>query len=282
MPGTLYVVATPIGNLEDVTLRALRVLREVSVIAAEDTRRTARLLQHYSISTPTTSLHEHNEHVRVSGLIQRLLNGESIALVSDAGTPVISDPGSRLVAAAHERGIRVEPLPGPSAVVAALSASGFAGDGFLFAGFAPARAGARKQWLESLRGEPRPVALFEAPHRIVALLRAMAPIFGDRPIALGRELTKAHEELVVRPASEWAREPPREQGEFTVVIGPAPTLQPFPVLEASDGDIAARFGQLIEIAGLSRREAIRQLATEFNRSSKDIYGALERHKKLVE
>src|SRR5262245_15332354 len=130
MPGTLYVVATPIGNLEDVTLRALRVLREVSLIAAEDTRRTSRLLQHYSISTPTTSLHEHNETARTPGLIQRLLAGESIAVVSDAGTPVVSDPGARLVAAAHAAGVRVEPIPGPSAAIAAISAAGLGGDGF--------------------------------------------------------------------------------------------------------------------------------------------------------
>src|SRR5215217_2628155 len=135
MPGILYVVATPIGNLEDITLRAIRVLREVTVIAAEDTRRTARLLQHYSISTPTTSLHEHNEHARSAKLIERLLAGDSVALVSDAGTPVVSDPGVHLIATAHEHGLRVEPIPGPNAAVAALSAAGLPGDGFVFAGF---------------------------------------------------------------------------------------------------------------------------------------------------
>src|SRR5215213_6385490 len=149
MSGTLYVVATPIGNLEDVTLRALRVLRDVSLVAAEDTRRTARLLQHYSISTPTTSLHEHNEHSRTIKLIERLLTGESIALVSDAGTPVISDPGAKLIAAAHTRGIRVEPIPGPNAAIAVLSAAGLGGDGFVFAGFPPSRASTRKKWLDS-------------------------------------------------------------------------------------------------------------------------------------
>jgi|SRR5687767_1065718 len=282
MPGTLYVVATPIGNLEDVTLRALRILREVSVIAAEDTRRTARLLQHYSIPTPTTSLHEHNERARVSGLIQRLQNGESVALVSDAGTPVISDPGARLVAAAHEHGIRVEPIPGPSAVVATLSASGFGGDGFLFAGFAPARAEARRRWLESLKDESRPVAIFEAPHRIGALLAAAGQIFGDRPIAIGRELTKTHEQLVIRPAFDWARDPPREQGEFTVVIGPAPDVPSLPAEAISDETVAAEFGQLIENEAVSRRDAIRRIAAKFNISSKAAYSALERHKKLVD
>src|SRR5919108_741811 len=197
MPGTLYVVATPIGNLEDVTLRALRVLREVSVIAAEDTRRTARLLQHYSISTPTTSLHEHNERTKTPGLIDRLRNGESVALVSDAGTPVISDPGARLVAAAHAAGVRVEPVPGPSAALAALSASGLSGDAFTFVGFPPARAEARRNWLRELAHETRPLVLYEAPHRIRDTLEDMFSIWGDRTIALGRELTKVHEEMVV-------------------------------------------------------------------------------------
>src|SRR3954470_18842514 len=143
MPGILYVVATPIGNLEDITLRAIRVLREVAVIAAEDTRRTARLLQHYSISTPTTSLHEHNEHARTPSLIRRLESGESVALVSDAGTPVVSDPGGLVIAAAHAAGIRVEPIPGASAAMAVLSASGLQGDQVLFVGFPPSRSSAR-------------------------------------------------------------------------------------------------------------------------------------------
>jgi 16S rRNA (cytidine1402-2'-O)-methyltransferase len=180
MPGTLYVVATPIGNLEDVTLRALRVLRDVSVIAAEDTRRTSRLLQHYSISTPTTSLHEHNERGKTPSLIRQLLAGESIALVSDAGTPVISDPGARLVAEAHAAGVRVEPIPGPSAVMAALSGSGFAGDAFLFLGFPPSRAAARRAWLATIAGETRTLVMYEAPHRIGDTLSDMLAILGDR------------------------------------------------------------------------------------------------------
>src|SRR4029453_12270295 len=161
MPGTLYVVATPIGNLEDVTLRALRILREVSLIAAEDTRRTARILQHYSISTRTTSLHEHNERSKTPAIIAKLLEGESIALVSDAGTPVVSDPGAQLVAAAHAAGVRVEPIPGPSALLAAVSSSGFGGDGFLFLGFPPSRAQQRRKWLSAVAGETRPLVLYE-------------------------------------------------------------------------------------------------------------------------
>src|SRR5262245_3112384 len=183
MAGILYVVATPIGNLEDVTLRALRVLRDVSLVAAEDTRRTFRLLQHYSISTPTTSLHEHNEAQKTPSLIRRLHDGESIALVSDAGTPGVSDPGTRLVAAAHAAGVRVEPVPGPSAAVAALSASGFGGDQFVFVGFPPARAQARRAWLTQLTAEPRPWVLYEAPHRIRDTLVDMLAILGDRQVA---------------------------------------------------------------------------------------------------
>src|SRR6187200_440014 len=185
MPGILYVVATPIGNLEDVTFRAIRVLREVAVIAAEDTRRTARLLQHYSISTPTTSLHEHNERARTPSLISRLAGGESVALVSDAGTPVVSDPGALLVAAAHAAGIRVEPVPGPSAALAAVSASGLQAEQVLFVGFPPFRSVARKRWLEKLRDEPRVIVFFEAPHRIRDTLTDLLAIFGDRIIAVG-------------------------------------------------------------------------------------------------
>src|SRR3954466_6829815 len=168
MAGILYVVATPIGNLEDVTLRALRVLREVSLIAAEDTRRTARLLQHYSISTRTTSLHEHNERSRTPALIARLEAGESVALVSDAGTPIVSDPGTHLVASAHAAGVRVEPVPGPSAVVAALSASGLGQGEFVFVGFPPSRSNARQRWFTHLAAETRVIILYEAPHRIIS------------------------------------------------------------------------------------------------------------------
>src|SRR4051794_21451635 len=173
MPGTLYVVATPIGNLEDVTLRALRVLREVSVIAAEDPRRTARLLQHYSISTRTTSLHEHNERSKSAALIARLLAGDSVALVSDAGTPVISDPGCHLVAEAHQKGIRVEPIPGPNAAIAALSAAGFGKKEFIFAGFPPYRSNARNTWLQRFADDPRVVILYEAPHRVRETLESL-------------------------------------------------------------------------------------------------------------
>lgn len=274
MPGTLYVVATPIGNLEDVTLRALRVLREVSVIAAEDTRRTSRLLQHYSISTPTTSLHAHNEDAKTPALLARLRVGESVALVSDAGTPIVSDPGARLVAAAHAAGVRVEPLPGPCAAVAAVSAAGIGGEGFLFVGFPPARAANRVQWLSRLSTEHRPIVMYEAPHRIRATLRDMLVAFGDRTVALGRELTKAHEELVVRPISSHLERIVDGRGEYTLVISPADERNSH--LEAPSAEILwDEFCQLTETGSISRRGAIKQLALKYGLSARAVYSLIE-------
>ena len=221
MAGILYVVATPIGNLEDVTLRALRILREVSLIAAEDTRRTARLLQHYSISTRTTSLHEHNEREKTPRLVERLQSGESIALVSDAGTPLISDPGQTLVAAARDAGIRVESIPGASAVMAAVAALGLPATEFTFLGFPPNRPKDRKTWFADVAGHPRPVVFFEAPHRIRRTLEALSEVLEpDRTVGIARELTKAHEELVVRPISELSQSLKEVRGEFTVLVLP--------------------------------------------------------------
>ena len=274
MPGTLYVVATPIGNLEDVTLRALRVLREVSVIAAEDTRRTSRLLQHYSISTPTTSLHTHNEDAKTPALLARLRAGESVALVSDAGTPIVSDPGARLVAAAHAAGVRVEPVPGPCAAVAAVSAAGIGGEGFLFVGFPPARAAARIEWLSRLSPERRPVVMYEAPHRIRATLRDMLEAFGDRTVVLGRELTKAHEELVVKPISGHLKRIVEGRGEYTLVVSPAheATLH----LEKPSAEILwDEFCQLTDIGSISRRGAIKQLALKYGLSARTVYSLIE-------
>ena len=281
MSGTLYVVATPIGNLEDVTLRALRVMREVSLIAAEDTRRTARLLQHYSISTRTTSLHEHNERAKTPSLIARLAAGESIALVSDAGTPVVSDPGSHLVATAHAAGIRVEPVPGPNAALATLSASGMTGQGFVFAGFPPNRSKARLAWFGSLADEPRILIFYEAPHRIRTTLEDMLTLLGDRWVALGREVTKIHEELVVRPISRHLKELTEERGEFTLVVAgapEAPTSQKVPVPE----QMVREFGELTNIKPLSRRDAIRALAIKYAISSREVFSLLERAKNSAE
>lgn len=281
MPGTLYVVATPIGNLEDVTLRALRVLREVSLIAAEDTRRTARLLQHYSISTRTTSLHAHNERSRTPSLIARLQAGESIALVSDAGTPIVSDPGTHLVAAAHAAGIRVEPIPGPSALIAALSASGLMEGEFVFVGFPPNRSKARNEWFTRLATETRVIILYEAPHRIRATLDVMLETLGDRVIALARELTKAHEELVVGPISEFTELTLQERGEFTVVIsGKQPNTRD-PV-KPSAAEVATEFGLMTYNGALSRREALKALAKRYGLPARAVFGLLEEAKLLVD
>jgi 16S rRNA (cytidine1402-2'-O)-methyltransferase len=274
MPGILYVVATPIGNLEDVTFRAVRILREVSLIAAEDTRRTSRLLQHYSIATPTTSLHEHNEEAKTGRLIQRLRDGESVALVSDAGTPVVSDPGVRLVAAAHAAGIRVEPIPGASAVMAAFSASGIGGGEFLFLGFPPAKASARRTWLERVAEEERPLVVYEAPHRIRDTLEAMLSAFGDRTVAIGRELTKAHEELVVGPISVYLARAEEPRGEFTVVVSGAPERNA-PLPPPGAGDMAAEFGHLTASGELDRRGAIQALAEKYRMRSRTVYALIE-------
>jgi 16S rRNA (cytidine1402-2'-O)-methyltransferase len=276
------VVATPIGNLEDVTLRALRVLREVSLIAAEDTRRTMRLLQHYSISTRTTSLHEHNEHSKTRTLIARLTAGESIALVSDAGTPVVSDPGAILVAAAHAAGIRVEPVPGPNAAIAALSAAGISGSEFVFVGFPPNRANARIKWFRRFVSESRPIVLYEAPHRIRDTLEDLLAVFGDKTITLCRELTKSHEELVVRPISGLLGSIGEGRGEYTLVIHPAEASPEAPKDAPEPAALASEFGNMTNIDGVSRREALRKLAHRYDLPARTVFALLERAKVSVE
>jgi 16S rRNA (cytidine1402-2'-O)-methyltransferase len=274
MPGTLYVVATPIGNLEDVTLRALRILRDVSLIAAEDTRRTGRLLQHYSISTRTTSLHEHNEREKSRQLVERLLAGESIALVSDAGTPIISDPGEGLVAAARDAGVRVESIPGPSAVIASIAASGFATREFTFLGFPPSRSKDRTSWLADAAAHPRLVIFFEAPHRLRATLGELLAVAGNRRIGIARELTKVHEELVVRQISEllkYFREP---RGEFTVLLPPSSTRDAPPDPVSAD-ILEVEFGELTKSVAGSRRKLVKILADRHGLSANEIYRMLQ-------
>jgi len=277
MPGILYVVATPIGNLEDVTLRALRVLREVSLIAAEDTRRTGRLLQHYSISTRTTSLHEHNEREKSPKLIARLLAGESVALVSDAGTPLISDPGQALVAAARAAGIRVEAVPGASAVMTALAASGFDTSEFTFLGFPPTRSKDRKKWFARLAQEPRLAVVFEAPHRLGQTLKELEEHFGfDHAIGVGRELTKVHEELVVRPIGLLRSTFESPKGEFTLLIPPRPKA-PVPELPLpSPARLTAELGEITNNGAVSRREALRVLGNRYGVSANVLYKLLAR------
>ena len=281
MSGILYVVATPIGNLEDVTLRALRVLRDVALIAAEDTRRTGRLLQHYSISTPATSLHEHNEHRKSAHLIGRLQAGDSIALVADAGTPLVSDPGARLVTLAHEAGIRVEPVPGPSAMMAALSVAGFDSALVHFAGFPPTKGTARTEWFGRAGQLSGVLVLYEAPHRIRDTLSDLLTELGDQPTAVARELTKAHEELVVRPISAHLKELREPRGEYTVVVNLADRRPETPDIP-DDSALLAEFSLMTETQAGNRRHLIKLLAGKYGTTAKDIYDRLERAKHSVD
>jgi 16S rRNA (cytidine1402-2'-O)-methyltransferase len=280
MSGTLYVVATPIGNLEDITLRALRVLREVDVIAAEDTRRTARLLAHHSIQTRTISFHEHNTRARLPQLLTRLEGGAAVALVTDAGTPGVSDPGLELVQACIEKGVAVDPVPGASAPLAALVGSGFPVVPFTMYGFAPNRASARGRWLSEVAKVEHTFSFFEAPHRIQATLADAAHVFGERPITLGRELTKAHQEFLRGTAAELVDGLSEPRGEFTVVVGPVVNLLTDNKIDASDDVVAHEFWRITKTLGGSRRAAITQVAKKYGRSAKDVYTAVERIKKL--
>jgi len=222
MPGTLYLVATPIGNLEDITLRALRVLRECDVVAAEDTRRTGQLLKHFQISKPMLSYFQFNEAKRSEEIVERLQRGQKVALVSDAGSPGISDPGERVVRAAVAKGLRVESVPGPSAVVAAITASGLPADEFHFVGFLPHKSGQRRNRLESLKTTGGTLVLYESPYRIEKLLGELQEVFPEREVVLARELTKKFEEyLRGRPAALLEVAMKRSlKGEFVVMIGP--------------------------------------------------------------
>lgn len=219
--GTLYLVATPIGNLEDITHRAVRILGSADLVAAEDTRHTRRLLEHYGISVPLTSLFEHNERTRVPGLLRKLKDGLSVALVTDAGSPGIADPGFPLVRAAVAEGLRVESVPGPSAAIAALQVSGLPTDAYTFVGFLPVKPGARRRRLEELAERRETVVAFESPHRIEGSLEDLEAVWGERPIALCRELTKAFEEVLRGTAREVraALGPERRRGEMVLVLG---------------------------------------------------------------
>jgi 16S rRNA (cytidine1402-2'-O)-methyltransferase len=282
MPGTLFVVASPIGNLEDISARALRVLREVRLIAAEDTRRTGRLLARYAINTPTTSFHRHNESSKLATLLKRLQHGEDLALVSDAGTPTISDPGQQLVRAAIEAGVRVEPIPGPSAVLAALAASGIDTATFLFLGFPPIRSKDRKQWFEDLKGAGRPVVFFEAPHRIRSTLTYLQRVVGDCHVTIARELTKTHEEFVRGPISSALKQLIAPLGEFTVVADIGRITDMKGLAAATAEDMLHEFGHITLSNGLSRRRAINALAKTHGLAPNVVYDLIERAKRSVE
>ncbi|MGI5840062.1 MAG: 16S rRNA (cytidine(1402)-2'-O)-methyltransferase [bacterium] len=265
-PGKLYLCATPIGNLEDITLRALRVLRTADLIAAEDTRQTVKLLNHYEIKAPLCSYHEHNRREKGEYLIARLLQGENVALVTDAGTPGISDPGYDLVRLALERTIPVIPIPGPTAFVAALIAAGLPTDRFVFEGFLPKRKTERRRALAGLVNESRTIIFYEAPHRILKLLADIAAVLGDRPVVLAREMTKKHEEFirgtVLEVMHRLAATGPR--GEFVVVLAGVGEAKEEPAAPAEM--LRALLGQ-----GLTKKDAIRLAAKELGRPKKEIY-----------
>jgi 16S rRNA (cytidine1402-2'-O)-methyltransferase len=274
MSGVLRLVATPIGNLEDITYRAVRVLREADLIACEDTRQTRKLLDHYGIHTPTISYHEHNEAERAAELAARLAAGASIALVSDAGMPLVSDPGYRVVRAAIEAGIPVEPVPGASAALAALAASGLPTDAFRFGGFLPHKAGQRLKLLESLSGEQATLIFYEAPHRILESLEAIERALGPRPVVVARELTKIHEEFLRGTAAEVRAQLGARgavKGEITLLIGkadaPAPDATP----------LAEAVGALVR-AGMTKMDAIKQVARERGLSKREVYGEVTRER----
>jgi 16S rRNA (cytidine1402-2'-O)-methyltransferase len=279
MPGTLFVVATPIGNLEDITLRALRVLRTVSLVAAEDTRHTRTLLQHYDIPTPLTSLHEHNERRKGQELVARLLAGESIALVSDAGTPLVADPGFLLVRDAIAANVRVEAVPGPSAAVAALSVSGLPAESFLFLSFAPSRSAARRRWLEGLKAERRTIVFFETPHRIADTLADLADVLGNRWVVVARELTKVHESLYRGWVRDLVKNDIPERGEFVVLVSDQESAPIGPVDSASNVadelTVTQMFGLLTNTNALSRRDAVARIARERHMSRQDVYRAIQ-------
>ena len=279
MSGTLYLVASPIGNLEDITVRAVRILGEVQLIAAEDTRHTATLLRRYGIATRTTSLHEHNERQKAPALVTRLQAGDSIALLSDAGTPVISDPGLLLVRQSLDAGISVVALPGPSAVIAALISSGAPANSFTFVGFPPRRSNDRRRWCEAFTNDARTLVFFESPHRLVATLKVMQECWGDRMVALCRELTKIHEELVIRPISVLLDVVRIPRGEYTCVVWPKPQGQT-PAIETPTGTtLLLELGVLTDVGG-GRRVAVKELSRKYGLTTRQMYAEIEKAKLL--
>jgi len=276
--GTLYLVGTPIGNLEDITLRALRTLKEVDLIACEDTRQTQKLLNHYSIEKRTVSYHEHNELERAAELIVHLEKGEDVAVVSDAGMPGVSDPGYRLVGLAVRHHIRVVPIPGASAFLSALVASGLPTDSFRFGGFLPAKAGARRTLLESSRTSPRTQIFYEAPHRLVETLQDVVDVIGpDRRVVVAREVTKLHEEFLRGPAAEVLNElkkRPEVKGEITLLLAKGEE-RATPQASAS---VATRVRELMQSEQMEEKNALKQAAKEFGLSKSEAYREWQRAK----
>ncbi len=270
MTGILYLVATPIGNLEDMTYRAVRVLSEVDLIAAEDTRNSRRLLTHFGIAKPLISYYEHNKKLRESKLVEELLSGRSIAVISDAGTPALSDPGADIARAAIANGIEVIAIPGASALLTGLIVSGLDTSSFVFCGFVPRGGGERLRFLEGLRTEKRTMVFYEAPHRLLSLLSAMLQSFGpERAACACRELTKLHEEKVRGSLSDiiehFHEHEPR--GEFTLIVAGAPDIGPSPI---SNDELLRKLSELQE-GGVSRRQAAKMLAREYGLKASEVY-----------
>lgn len=275
MSGTLYLVSTPIGNLEDITHRAVRLLGEVEVIACEDTRHTRKLLNHYGINTKTISYHEHNERERAAELIELLKSGSDIAIVSDAGTPLINDPGFRIAGLAIEAGVLVVPVPGPSALITALVASGLPTDEFFFGGFLPARSGARRTRLSELRSMPATLIFYEAPHRIAATLKDAHEILGEREAVVARELTKMHEELARGRLSELAARfssAESARGEIVLMIDRA-VIQGS-AINSETGSSIAELVSALENEGLDHRAALKKVARDLGLSRAEAYRLL--------
>ncbi len=274
--GSLFLVATPIGNLEDITLRALRVLNEADVIACEDTRQTHKLLHHYRIHKRLVSYHEHNEIRRAPELVVEMESGARVALVSDAGMPVISDPGQHLVSLCRRHGIPVVPVPGASAVVAALAASGMSTEGFVFRGFLPARSGERRRALEALANHTETLVFYEAPHRLVEMMRDALDTLGNRPAVVAREVTKVHEEFLHGSLQELVErlEGKPVRGEVTVLVGPrskheAATVPGNPA--ASTVPLANRVADIMKAQGLDQKAALKQAARERGLTRREAY-----------
>ncbi len=273
--GTLYLVATPLGNLEDITLRALRILKQVNLVATEDTRTTGRLLKHFEISCPLVSYYEHNKLARLERIMAALTQGD-VALVSEAGTPLLSDPGYELVQAAIARGFEVVSIPGPSAITAALPASGLPTDSFLFLGFLPRKAGERRRLLASVSAQPVTLIFFESPHRLRAALADMVEVLGPaRLAAICREMTKLHEEIwrgtLTEALAEWQQREPR--GEFTLIVAGAATAPAW-----DQARVETALAELLQ-AGISPKMAARQVTTQSGWPKREVYALAQQIKK---
>jgi 16S rRNA (cytidine1402-2'-O)-methyltransferase len=275
MPGTLFVVATPIGNLEDITLRALKVLREVDLVACEDTRQTAKLLGHYQIRKPTTSYHEYNETEKATSLLKLLQLGKKIALVTDSGTPCISDPGYRIIRSALEQGVKTVPIPGPCSLIAALSVSGRPTDSFSFLGFLPSRKNVRRSLLQTFKAAPSTLIFYEAPRRLLDSLADLEDILGPRDLSIARELTKVHEEVfsgsIAEARHHFSLKPVK--GEIVLIVERL-FSKPVPLSSFDASDLEAKLAKMVASEHLYKKEAVKRLSHQLKISKRELYQLL--------